>query len=144
MKLSTVMMFFLLIAGVIFIFSQAINEANTQYPEANINASAWKGSKYDFSGSIDNNLEPLKKRFETITDPDVGFFTKIGAGIIAIPYAVVLFPGLMLSVIGIGGNISTSLLSDIGVPGQLILIITIGILIWGIMELVKFFQRTPT
>jgi len=143
MKISAMLFFVLIIAGFIFIFASMINEANTQYPSANINATVWNSSKYNYAGNIESQLKPLQDRFAQITDTDTGFFTKIGAGIIAIPYAIILVPSVVIGSMGVLGNIATSLLTDMGIPAALILLVTIGILIWGVLKMVEFFNKTP-
>lgn len=141
MKISTFVSFMVVIAAVFFIFNQAVFEANTQYPTANINASAWNES-YDYTNELNNTMTPLKQKFEVIQDENEGFFTKLAAGITAIPYAVILVPQAVFESMVIGGKILTGFLSALGLPGQIVIYGILLLVMWGIFKLLEFFQRT--
>jgi hypothetical protein len=140
MKLSTWIIFLAAISGIFYVFASMTNEANIQYPEAGINNSEW-ATKYDMTQRLEWLVIPLRDKFANITDVDVGFFTKVVAGITAIPYAIILIPSAMFSGLGIFTDIITGFFSALGIPPTLILLVGLIALLWIVFKLASFFQR---
>ena len=95
MKLSTIVLFTLVISAVFFVYAEMVREANDTYTGTTdynpINSSEWD-TKYDMVNSVNNTVSPLEEKFKQMQDPDKGFFTKLYLGISAIPYAIILIP----------------------------------------------------
>lgn len=141
MKISVMIIFIVLVGGLFYIFGTGVKELNTQYPEHQLNTSAWD-SKYDASIKINNSIGKLTEKFNVITDEKQGFFTKIGAGITAIPYAIILVPATVLDAITTGGSMITGFFITLQLPSKIIFIGILVLTIFGIFKLVEFFQRT--
>lgn len=145
MKASSVLYFILIVAGFMTIFALFANDMNTQYDDPGthrVNISAWEG-KYNYSDTVNGSVGRLKSNFDTITDTDKSWFTKIGAGIVAIPYAVILYPLAIFDGLSSFGNILTSMASAIGVPPPLIYIGLIFLVVFAVNKMLEFFQRSP-
>ena len=94
MKASGVLIIVVIIGAFMSIFASFNTEINTKYTSnatTYVNDSSWS-SRFDQSDNINETIGKLKSNFDVITDPDKGFFTKVASGIVAIPYAVILFP----------------------------------------------------
>jgi len=143
MKLSTFVQFILLVGAVFFIFALIIGDVNDNYPEADINTSAWE-DQYDYVSDLNSTIFPLEEKFRVIQDENKGFFTKLAAGISAIPYAVIIFPQVIFGSLEIGGEITTSFLYVLAIPSYIISIVIISILMWALFKLLEFFQRSNT
>jgi hypothetical protein len=140
MKLSVLVTFILLTSAVFFIFSQMVSESNDLYG-SNINSSEWD-SKYDYVNDINGTISPLYQKFTVIQDETQGFFTKLAAGITAIPYAVIVFPQVIFGSLVVTGKISTGFLAALAIPGYIITLLLVGILTWALFKLLEFFQRS--
>lgn len=141
MKLSTFVMFILAVSGVFFAFSLMYYEGNQQFGDVNASSAQWNSS-YDYLARLNNTVAPLEQKFKTIQDENVGWFSKLTAGISAIPYAVIILPQVIFGSIELGGEITTSFLVAIAIPGYLILLVLVGLLIWGIFKLIEVFTQT--
>lgn len=142
MKGSSILILVVLIAGFLTIFADFNRGLNDSYSENYVNSSEWD-SKYDFSNNINGSVSNLKSNFDTITDTEKSWFTRIGAGIVAIPYAVILFPLTIFDGFASFGSILTDLSSDFGVKGKLIGLGLILLIIFAVTKLLEFFQRSP-
>lgn len=143
MKISTLVWFILIIGIVIFTITQASDDLNSQYSSNQINLSTMEG-KFDYTSNINSSASKLKNSFDNIADPDTGFFSKIGSGIVAIPYAVILFPSLAFTAVAGLGSMATYSSDIIGIPIYIQGIILIGIVFLAIKALLDFFNRTES
>jgi hypothetical protein len=140
MKFSTAITVMLVIGVIFFMFNMMLLEGNSKFPGSNINDSALQG--YDYSNSIAGNLTTMQEKFAVIGDPDAGFFSKIAAGLTAIPYAVILLPLMIIfGTVPIATGITTKMLLGLAIPGYIIGVVIISILVWAILKLVEFFGR---
>lgn len=132
----------MIISSVFFIFSTMVNEANTQYGnQTSINASAWS-SRYDFADTVNSSLAPVVDRWAKITDENQGFFTRIAAGITAIPFAIIVLPIAILSGLVIMlGQVIVGFMTALSLPARFILYVSIMLIIWVVFKLASFFQR---
>lgn len=145
MRAMTIIYLVVVIAAFMSIFGSFKNDINAQYgttPQEQINASKWE-NRFDFSPQINSSINSLKEKFDTITDTEQSWFTRIGAGIVAIPYAVVIFPLVIFDGFSNFGAILTGLSSDFYVENGLIAMILIYLTILGVQKLLEFFQRSP-
>lgn len=140
MRLSAVFYLIIMIGGIFFTFASMVQEANTTFPDADINSSAWD-SQYDLSDSVSNYVAPLEYSFRHISDPNVGFFTKIGLGLVAIPYAIISFPLVAFNVLALGMNIIIGFAVTLSIPTKIITLITLLGVVFGIMKLIELWQR---
>lgn len=141
MKISTFFIFLLVVSGVFFVFAEIIRESNQQFPDSNINSSEWE-DKYEYVEEINDTLTPLADKLKIIQDDESGWFSKLTAGITAIPYAVMLVPQALFGGMEFGGGIMLSIFIVLLIPPMLITIATIILLVWGLFELIKFFNKT--
>jgi len=139
MKISTFLLILVSVGVVFFLFTSMISEANSYY-EIEINSSEWS-SQYDYANQINNRIEPLKSSLATIEEPETGWFTKILAGIAAIPKAVTLLPLMLFDSFAIGSSMFTGFFTTLGIPGYILTVILISISVWGIFKLIEVFQR---
>lgn len=90
MRTSTII-YMILILGIITIsFGIYGSELNNAYPNDNEINTTFEND-YDFSTEVQSKTEDLKGYIENAQDADNGWFTRIASGIIAIPWAVIVF-----------------------------------------------------
>lgn len=90
MRTSTII-YLVLILGIITIsFGIYGSELNKAYPNENQINTTFEND-YDFSTEVQSKTEDLKAYIENTQDADNGWFTRIASGIIAIPWAVIVF-----------------------------------------------------
>ncbi len=140
MKLSVFISYILIVGMVFFTFALMVKDTNQAY-DTNINSSQWD-EEYDFVNDLNSTVSPLEQKFKVIQDEDAGFFTKLTAGITALPYAVIIFPQVIFGSLEIGGTITMGFLTALAIPAYLITAIILGILIWALFKLLEFFQRS--
>lgn len=140
MKLSSFVTFIVIVGAIFFCFSFMVNEANQKYPTANINSSKWS-TQYDMSSRMNFTIWPIVQKFQVIQDEKQGFFTKLAAGIAAIPYAIIVIPAAIFNTVDMGNIMITSFLTALGIPLPLIIMAMIILVIWAVFKLSEFFQR---
>jgi len=160
MKISTAITFLIIVSAVFAIYGLMVHEANNTYTGkiegfTPINTGNWSSSnngwngqdsntgQFDFLASINGTLGPLQEKFTQIKDPDLGFFTKLVAGISAIPYAIVLVPDVLFNALFLSGALITAFLTALSVPSWFIVAGCVLLLIWGIFKLLEYYQRVP-
>jgi hypothetical protein len=118
----------------------AVQELNTSFEDNQINTSLLEGD-YNKISTIQDEVNKSIENFKTLGDTDKSWFQKIGAGIVAIPYAVVSFPLLILKSVFILENMMVNSLG-----GMVASIIILAIITFLFIEIVKrfmeFFQRS--
>jgi hypothetical protein len=140
MKISTFIAILVIVGAVFFIYAQMVSEANTNYADANINSGAWNSS-YDYSSTINGSVAPLQSSLSQLTNENTGWFSKIAAGIAAIPLAITLLPNLLINGFGIANNMITGFFTVFGLPAYLILVCFLLLTTWGIFKLLEALQR---
>lgn len=141
MKISTFIIFILIIAGVFFTFAQMSMGVNQQFPESPLNSSEWE-NQYNYIEDINDTFAPLQEAFNTIQDENAGWFSKLSEGITAIPYALLIVPQAVFGSLFYGGNIIVSFFTLWALPT---LIVTLGLVllsIWGIFKLIEYYNKT--
>jgi hypothetical protein len=141
MKISVFVSYILVVGAIFFTFALIVTDVNNSYPEADINKSEWE-DEYDYVSDLNSTISPLEEKFKVIQDENAGFFTKIGAGITAIPYAIIIFPQIVFGSLEIGGKMTTGFLAVLAIPGYIVIVVIISTLIWALFKLVEFFQRS--
>lgn len=137
MRLSGFILMILVVGLIFAIVGSIVSDFETQYPDVEVNKS-WS-SKYDFSSEINEIVSPLKTRFETITD--TGWFSRIEAGITAVPIAIITVPAVLFKTVSYGITIFSGVGADVGIPPAIITFGIIAILVIIIFALVAFWRR---
>lgn len=146
MKISTLVGFLLIVSAVFFIYALMVSEANDMFGTHSgfdeINSSEWD-SQYDMVGAVNATITPLETKFKVITDPEEGFFTKLTAGIAAIPYAIMLVPQVLFNTVYLAGVMIVSFATFLNIPPYIQILVVVMTLVWGIFKLLEYFQRAP-
>ncbi|GAF88084.1 unnamed protein product [marine sediment metagenome] len=117
-----------------------IEDFETQYPNVSVSENF---SKYDYSKEINESMGGLKKEFDIIGDEDIGWFSKIAAGITAIPKAIIAVPVTIFQTMRYGISIFSSVGSDIfKIPEEIINFGVVALFIIIIFALVSFWHRS--
>jgi len=113
-------------------------EMNEIYTENKINASAFE--QYTDFSQITAKTNASIENFQKLGD-DSKWYQKIGAGIVAIPYAVIQFPILIILAVT---QLSKFIGSSLGgfVPYPIILALITLLLIEIVRRFMEFFQKT--
>jgi len=140
MKISTYVTIILVIGAVLFIFGMMSQEATQNYPDSNLNNSEWV-DKYNYASDINKTITPMSTALNNIQDENVGWFTRLTSGIVAMPLAVITIPAVLFKSFEFGGEILTGLFNGLNIPPAILLIVIILVLWWGISKLVELYQR---
>lgn len=143
MKISTFFFALLMVAAIFFIYAEIVRESNEQFPlDSKLNSSEWE-DKYDYVEDINQTAYPLEKKLKVIQDDEAGWFSKLTAGITAVPYVLMLVPQATLGATVFGGKMITDIFTVWNLPKILIVIALLALLIWAIFKLVSFWNKTP-
>lgn len=134
---------YLMLVVVISVFSfisiQGAFELNEKFPDNQINTSNF--SSYQNIDKIQDRANTTLENFKKLGAEDTSWFQKIGAGIVAIPYAVVSVPLMLVDAMVALSSMVTGGLGGM-VPQYIILAILTILLIYIVRELLQFFQRS--
>jgi len=124
-----------------------VNEAEDNY-DVTINQSVWRnesntesGTKYDFASAVNESVWEIGQDLRTIGNEDEGWLTRVASGFTGIVRAVIFLPDMVFTAGVMGGTLITGLGTSLGIPSYLILVFIIMLTVWGIFQLVEFFQR---
>ncbi len=114
-----------------------VNDLNTVYPDNPIDGTTI--SQYNDFQAVANTANKSFENFRKLGD-DSNWFQKIGAGIVAIPYAVISFPIMIYEAVSaltkfMGGGLTGII--PAGIIFALIALLTIEV----VRRLLEFFQR---
>lgn len=123
----------------IFLTIGVADNLNKIYPENQINTTNLTGN-YNQIDKIQSVANKSYQNFQTLGSEDKSWFQKIGAGIVAIPYAVINFPIMVVTAITALGSMVTNGLGGI-VPTTIILAIITFVTIYVVRGFLEFFQR---
>jgi hypothetical protein len=140
MNISEFIMIILVLGGFFFIFGLMTQEAQDYYPEAGINDSEWY-DKYDYVSDVNSSIYPLKESFDTISDENKGWFSKLTAGIAAIPAAVIAIPSLIFGSLSTGGSIISGTFTTLNIHPYFIVLVGVMILVWAVFKLIEVYNR---
>jgi hypothetical protein len=113
-------------------------QLNDKFIDNPINTTLLDG--YDKIDTINEKVNNSYQNFQTLGREDVSWFQKIGAGIVAIPYAVITFPIIIATAVGALMTMITTGLGGV-VPAIFILDMGTFLLIEIVRRLLEFFQR---
>ena len=140
MKLSGYILIILMTGLIFAVVGSVVNDFATYYPDVQINTS-WE-DEYNFADTLNDSVSGIKEKFDTIEDEDAGWFSKIAAGITAVPLAIITVPRVIFETIGTGIAIISDLGAVIGIPQFVITISIIAIIIIVLFALVSFWHRS--
>jgi hypothetical protein len=143
MKIATMIIFILMVAGIMVMFAMMTSDINSNYPDVPINNTGVTSS-YDYSNQLNTTFSPLYNNLNTLNNPDASFFSKLGAGFGAIPYFLLIIPITVFGSFGYLVNIISGFFNILNVPIVITLLFILGILIYIILRLADNWQsRTP-
>jgi len=137
-KLATFVMSVLVVGLAFAMISSIVSDFENQYPDTEVDSN-W--SEYDKSEQINNSVYGLKKDFDTIGDESEGWFTKLGAGISAIPQAVIAVPSVIFTTFSNGVNIMSDAAKEIGIPSFVIPFAIIALIVGVIFAIISYWRR---
>jgi len=140
MKLSSYILIVLMIGLCFAIVGNVIGEFETSYPNIDVNTS-WSDD-YNYADEISDSMRGLQSKFATISDPDAGWFSKVGAGIIAIPNVVIAIPTILVKTIGYITTIITDVGTELKIPGFVIALGITSMIVIIIFGLISFWHRS--
>lgn len=115
------------------------NEMNDIYTDNQINTSSM--GKYQSFDNINKQVNSSIENFKTLGDEDASWFQKLGAGIVAIPKAVIQFPIMVIVA-------TTTLVSYMGdalggiLPATIVLALGTLLMIEVVRRFMEFFQKS--
>jgi hypothetical protein len=138
---GTEYLFLVVIIGVFtWITINGALELNEKYPENPINTSGFSNNYEDIE-RIQEISNKTFENFQVLGKEDTAWYQKIGAGIVAIPYAVIAFPRMLAIAIS---SLSSMVTTGLGgmVPSIILLAMITFLLVYVVRELLSFFQRS--
>jgi len=144
MRLSLFIAFALLTVGVLFAFGVMVDDLEKNYVDTGIvdvshMNSTYKNTFNESQYNISSEFEDIEEGFRDLSTQD-SWWEGLGDFIGAIPLVIINFPRAALAVtFSTIGNISIALTS-LGIPIEIIILITLGITIWLIIKLINFWQ----
>jgi hypothetical protein len=136
---GTEYVFLVIMIGIFsMVMSSFATDLNTVYTDTHIDTSNF--SQYNDFQDVTDHANKTFEKFKTLGNDEKSWFQKIGAGIVAIPYAVISFP-IMLGMAFItltkfmGGGL-------VGwIPASIIFAMLAMLIVEGVRRLLEFFQR---
>lgn len=123
----------------VYLTVDGATQLNQKFPDNQIDTSNLTGD-YNKIDEINSRVNSTCESFQKLSDEDTNWFQKIGAGIVAIPRAVLNFPILIaFAVSTLFGFITTGLGSFI--PQTILLAIMVFLMIEITKQLLQFFHR---
>lgn len=119
---------------------QGAGELNQKYDGNTIDTSNFS-SNYDDIEKIQEVSNKTLNNFAKLGNEDTAWYQKLGAGIVAIPYAVIAFPQMLIIAVTSLSNMVTISLGSI-LPSIILLAIVTFLVIYIVRELLSFFQRS--
>jgi hypothetical protein len=138
---ATEYLFLVVMIGVFsWLVWSGVGELNTSFEENQINITGLEGD-YNKIENIQQKANESIENFKTLGNTEKSWFQKIGAGIIAIPYAVISFPIMIIESIVILQKMAVDSLGGV-VPAIVLLAILTFITVEVVKRFLEFFQRT--
>ncbi len=140
MKLSAFILIVLTIGFSFSLVGSVIYDFETQYPEVDVN-STWENA-YNYADEINESVYDLKVKFDIIGSEDIGWFSKIAAGITAIPKAIIAVPVVLFKTMVYAINIFSDISATIGLPPFVVPFGIVAIIVVILFGLVSFWHRS--
>lgn len=140
MRATEYLMIVILIGVFVFLNVQGAKEFNEVYSSSNlVNESMFEG--YDNTSAVSTQANSVFEKFQALGDSDNSWFQKIGAGIVAIPYAVIMFPIMVATAYSTLAGWITKSLGGV-VPYPIIFAILTFFIVEIVRRMMEFFQRS--
>lgn len=139
MKISTFITTLLVVGILLFVMISMMQESETHYG-VDINKTDWE-DKYDFASEVNESIYPVQRDLEKIANEETGWLEKVGAGFTGIIAAVKVIPTMVWEMSKMGTTLIVGMGKTLGIPSEIIYIIIIMLVVWGIIKLIEFFQR---
>ncbi len=140
MKLSMFILLILVVGLSFSLVGSIIHDFETQYPEVNVNTT-WEDD-YDYSSEINESVYGIKTRFDIIGSEETGWFSKLTAGISAVPLAIIFIPVVIFKTMAYAINIISSIPKIISVPPYVIIFGIVALIVVILFGLVSFWHRS--
>jgi len=139
MRSSSVVMIVLLVGLVFAIFSSIMVDFRGNY-DNDIDNSSWTGFyNEEYTTGMDNDAKNLTEALQNI-GTESNFFTKIGAGVVAITKAVLLVPKMIFNSLVNAGKILIEAQNIFGLPMAVMVFINLGLAVAVIFALVNWWH----
>lgn len=136
---ATEYLFFVVMIGVfIWIVVAGADSLNKAYSENPVDTTNFTGN-YNQIETIQKDANESYSNFQKLGSTETSWFSKIGAGIVAIPYAVAKFP---IMVVNAHGALTSMITYSLGfLPAVIILAIFTFLIIEAVRRFLEFYQR---
>lgn len=139
MRATEYLLIVVMIGVFMYLTIAGAGELNKIYTNNSINTTDLAG--YDKIETIRNSTDSIYQNFQKLGSEDTSWLQKIGAGIVAIPYAVVKMPIMVVVAIGALTEFINKGLGGF-VPYPVILASITFLIIFAVREFLQFFQRS--
>lgn len=137
---GTEYLFLVVMIGVfVYLTVQGATELNQIYPENQINTTNFT-SNYNQIQTIQAKANATYENFQKLGREDTSWFQKIGAGIVAIPYAVVNFPIMVAYAVSALSGMLVNVVGGV-VPAIILLAMVTFLIVEVVRRFMEFFQR---
>jgi len=133
-----------LVAGVVFLgFSLIANDMETNLIDTGIvdvepMSDTYK-TNYNQTESIREDFENIEEGFRELGS-EGSWWSKLGDFVGAIPLVIIEFPIVVISTLYDSiGNVGT-ILDELGIPPEIVIIASVGLIIWMIFKLINFWK----
>ena len=134
----------LLVGLVITTVGLIVSDLETQYPDVDVNTSSWAG-KWNYVEDINDSVDDLKTSLEKLGDEEVGWFTKLVEGALAIPWAVIKMISTTLFFATTKGIIIISEIGlTLGLPPTILAFGIVALIVIIVFKLMQFWRRYKT
>ena len=130
----------ILVVGLTFaVIGSIVDDFEDSYPDIDVNTS-WS-DEYDYSERVNDTVYDIKEDFDVITDEDKGWFERLGAGVTAIPEAIIVVPSIIFKTFVYAVTIMTDVGEEVGIPPFVITFGVVALIVGIIFILVSYWRR---
>ena len=140
MKVSGYITIILMVGLVFASIGSIVHDFETQYPDIEVNTS-WE-DEYNYADEINQSMGKLKEKFDIIGDEEEGWFSKMTAGITAIPRALIFVVSATFTTVSYGIIMLTQISTDMLIPGFIVVFATTAIFVIVIFKLVAHYSKS--
>ena len=145
MKIIGFISLILLVTLVLFSWGVLVDDFEKNYVETGISEttsmnSSFRGT-YNRTEEINQTFSPLRESFEEIQTADGWFEKSLAAG--SLPLVIISLPLMIFQTVGYAISDMTSLLNDMGIPPQIVIIGVVLLTLFGLFKLIEMFNKYP-
>ena len=141
MKLIMFIMMILLVSVVLFGFGVMVEDLETNYVDTGIvdvaKMNASYKETYSQATNISNEFGDIQKSFDDLSEQN-GWIDWLD-DVAAIPLIVISLPGVIFSIVATTVVNLTKILSEIGIPVEITILVGIALIVWIVIKLINFF-----